>query len=117
MVFYDVIHADPEAPQPRSSGKDVSCRLMDRLSALGVEYHARVILLAQPQAPSSASDDAAVKDHLLACASRAGLTTVDLFPTIERLAASQREQLFHGHMTPEGNAVVAREIRAAIGMP
>jgi hypothetical protein len=114
MLFYNVIHADPDAPIPRIVGKDVACLLMNRLAELAKARNARVIVLAQPQAASYPPEDGVVKDHLLDCARRRGLATVDLFPVIEHLPPPPRAQLFQGHMTPEGNAVVARELVHAL---
>jgi len=95
-------------------GRDVACRLMQRLTALGRAHDARVIVVAQPQQPTATAEQRAIKDGVLACARANQLQTLDLFPVIDALPEGQRIALFPRHMSAEGNRLVATEIAASL---
>jgi hypothetical protein len=98
-------------------GDEVACLLMNRLAALAEERRTRVLLVAQPQAPSARPGDRERAAAVVACARKSGLPALDLFPMLDKLAPAQRVSLFHGHMTAEGNRVVAAELVTFLGSP
>lgn len=98
-------------------GAEVACALMDRLATLGRESGARVVVLAQPQRPLSTPDERALKDRVLACAARSGLLQLDVFPAVDAVPEDARHRLFKGHMTAEGNRLVAAEVHAFVSRP
>jgi hypothetical protein len=115
VVFYDFVHHDCAGDTVVGhSGEEVTCRLMDRLAAFGVERHARIVVMAQPQQASSSGSamDEGIAKRVIACAAARGLLTFDLFPVLAGVQAEEQAALFSGHMTAEGNAFVARELAA-----
>jgi len=91
-------------------GREVACRLMERLAALGRTRRAQLIVLAHPQQPTSPPEHHEIKDALLACARAQGLLALDLFPAIEALPEAQRVELFPRHLTAEGYRLVGSEL-------
>ena len=91
-------------------GREVACLLMKRLADLGRMRHARVVVLAQPQQPTATPEHLEIKSSVLECAAADHLSALDLFPVIESLPLERRKRLFHGHMTAEGNRLVAEEL-------
>lgn len=111
LAFSTSLHwQGPEVLRVHDQGRQVACRLMERLAALGRAHHARIIILAQPQQPSATSEQVEIKNGVLACAVANDLAVVDLFPVIDRLPLDQRERLFPRHMSVEGNRIVATEV-------
>jgi hypothetical protein len=86
-----------------------------QLAALGRSRGARIVVMAQPQEPSSPRDQVEIKDDMLACARRNDLATLDLFPVLDRMTPEQRAGLFDNHMTAGGNRVVAEELSRFLG--
>ena len=105
----------PDSQVVHHRGSEVACRLMERLAALGRARHARVIVLAQQQQSSAVAGERHTKDGVLACATANQLVTLDLFPVIDGIPAERRARLFNGHMTAEGNRLVASELARLIG--
>lgn len=91
-------------------GREVACRLMERLAALAKTSKRRVVILAQPGQPSATPDDLGIKNEVLSCAAQNQLAILDLFPVIEAQSPEQRATLFDRHMTAAGNRLVATEI-------
>jgi hypothetical protein len=100
----------PEKEVVHHDGKEVACRLMQRLAELGRAHGMSVLVLAQSQDASLEAGEAAIKDHVLGCARTAGLRTLDLFPLLMDVPDEQRAELFSGHMTAAGNRFVAAAI-------
>lgn len=105
----------PYAEVMHHRGEEVACRLMERLAALGQARRAQVIVLAQQQQPSTVEGERSTKDRVLACAQSNHLLTLDLFAVIDGVPTEQRARLFNGHMTAEGNRLVANELASLIG--
>jgi hypothetical protein len=115
LLFPTYLHwQGPEAVMVHDRSHDVACGLMQRLAAFGRAHRARVIILAHPQEPESAREDLDITHRVLACAQANDLPTVNLFPVFERLSPTQRTGLFAGHLTPEGNRLVATELAALL---
>jgi hypothetical protein len=111
LLFPRFLHWEgPESLSVHERGRDVACRLMDRLRALSAKHNISIVVLAQPQAPDPEPGHLELKDGVLACARAAGLRTLDLFPTIARLAPEERAKLFHRHMTVDGTRLVAAQL-------
>ena len=111
VLFDQFMHWDgPAAEVVHDHGREVACLLMQRIATDVRAGTGRVLILAQPQAPEATPEHLQVKDFVLGCAAAAGLQVFDLFPIIERMPASQRQRLFDGHMTAEGNRVVATAV-------
>ncbi len=114
------LHWDGPDTVVHDRSREVACYLMERLAALARRTGARIVVLAQPQQPVASDEHLQIKDHVLACAARNGLPTVDLFPVIYGIPDAERATLFHGHMTAAGNEVVARRLvdaLAGVGSP
>ena len=108
VLFDQFMHWDGPATQVvHQHGREVACLLMGRIATAVRASTARVLILAQPEAADATPEHLQVKNLVLGCAATAGLQVLDLFPIIERMPASQRQRLFDGHMTAEGNRVVA----------
>src|SRR5262245_25841308 len=111
IVFLAFEHSlDWEGPYVEAvhhRGPEVACRLMERLATLGRERKAQVVVLAQQQQADVPPGDLETKAALLACARANQLQTLDLFPVLAAIPADSRRRLFTGHMTPEGNRLVA----------
>ena len=110
LLVPEFLHWEGPDTMVHQRGIEVACLLMDRLSAL--DRAARVVVLAQPQQATARPGDLGVTRDVLACAKANDLLALDLFPIVERLQLAQRERLFDGHMTAEGNRLVARELAA-----
>lgn len=94
-------------------GDKIACLLMGKLKELGLSTKTKVILLAQypPAPPKKEADQSA---RLLKCASDSGIDVLDLFQTqldIKTNRPDEFSRMFKGHMSPEGNNFVAREIK------
>lgn len=100
----------PYEEAAHTHGREVACALMARLAAFATARGISVVVLAQPQQPSETAEHLELKDGVLACARAAGLPALDLFPAIAALPSDRREALFHGHMTPAGNQLVAESL-------
>jgi len=100
----------PEQMAAHQRGREVACRLMQRLVTLGETRHAQIVVVAQPQQPTATAEQRELKDGLLTCAAAAHVLAVDLFPPLDRLSPEQRAQLFERHMTAAGNRFVATEL-------
>lgn len=109
-LFSRYLHWDGPDTFAHHHGTEVACLLMNRLARFGRQRHVRIVVLAQPQQATSRPEQSQLAERVLDCASRENLSALDLFPAINRLRASQREALFHGHMTPRGNRLVAVEL-------
>lgn len=111
LFFAKSLHWEgPEAMVVHRQGREVACRLMERLAAFAKARKATVVVLAQAQVPDALPEHLEIKDGLLACAKANRLRALDLFPVIESLSSEQRQALFDGHMTVEGNRLVATEL-------
>jgi hypothetical protein len=114
-------------------GKEVACLLMTRLANLQEKSGARVVVVAYPQRPAlnaaenswyesiealgqdvPLQEEISIKDTVLACASRAGLDKLDLFPVFGKLGLDERRALYSYHFSPAGNRFVAREVATHI---
>ena len=91
-------------------GREVACRLMERLAALGRARHARIVVLAQPQVPDAPPEHLETTSGVIKCAESNHLAALDLLPIIGRLPPEQRTRLFPRHMSAEGNRLVATEL-------
>lgn len=111
VLFPTALHWEgPESVVAHRQGREVACRLMGRLAALGRKHRARVVVLAQPQQANASVEHLEIKDGLLACARENGLLTLDLFPVIAGLPPEKRAALFPRHMNVEGNRIVGTEL-------
>jgi hypothetical protein len=102
----------PESVTVHARGRDVACRLMDRLRTFAGARNIRIVVLAQPQASAPEAEHLELKEGVLACARADGLPTLDLFPIVAGLPPKERAKLFDRHMTVEGNRLVAAELFA-----
>ncbi len=111
-------YVDAVAASPDGAGDEISCRLMRRLAEIGVP----VLMVAQYGRLTWDADDVDRQadhrrsQHVLACAARAGLATLDTFDPVGRaLTAEGKDALYRGvHHTPQGNRLVATAIAEAI---
>jgi lysophospholipase L1-like esterase len=100
---------------------NVSCRLLERLKAkTDVEYVALYLVMQYgPNLVIPLDDEPGYAAGVLACARAAGITTIDTWSALH--AVRQRDALQtmynvdrargqYGHMSPEGNALIARMI-------
>jgi hypothetical protein len=98
---------------PRGEGEKLACPLLKRLAAIGVpvlvvaEYDPYHWQDANWRAVTRKTDDA-----VLACASAAGLATLDLFPTIDEAVRTQGLWTIfrRAHPAPPGTELAARRI-------
>jgi lysophospholipase L1-like esterase len=97
--------------------RQVACALMGRLAALARERGAQVVVVAHPQQPGSPPDHVELTAGVLQCARAHGLTALDLFPAFAALPPDQEATLFHGHLSPQGNELVAAELAAVLAPP
>jgi hypothetical protein len=104
----------PRELRVHDRGAEVACLLMERLRQLGEARSARVVVVAHPQEPQSATADVHMKDRVLACARDSGLRILDLFPVFDALSSEQRSRLFDRHLTVEGYRLIATEVAAAL---
>jgi hypothetical protein len=126
-LFHDVLRGDGPDTFEHHRGDEVACLLLDRLTMLGRERGATVVLLAQPQTPFPADPryptdpgdprpDAELASIVIACAERRALPLVNAISAVAALPAARRDTLFggQGHNTPEGNRVIAEIVREAL---
>ena len=109
LFEHSLVWEGPAEERVHGDGREVACRLMQRLADVGRAHRARVLVLAQSQALPDAAD-VPIKDGVLACARANGLLTLDLFPVLGEVPEEERKKLFRGHMTPAGNLLVAKEL-------
>lgn len=93
---------------------EVSCLLMERLGRLRRDARVQVLAVGLPGAADDPFRDEVAT--LLACARRGGAATLDLYPVLAEPDAGTGDgtPLFFGHLTPAGNARVARHVAEAI---
>ena len=107
---------DEEGPQfvrVHNRGREVACLLMGRLRALGVSNSTRILVVGQPQVPDETPENLETNHGILECAKRNNLDALNLCLVLQALPDAARRDLYfpnHGHMTPAGNALVAKEI-------
>jgi hypothetical protein len=102
---------------PRGEGEKLACPLFKRLAAIGVP-----VLVVAEYDPFHWQDDswrtvtAKIDNAVLACASAAGLATLDLFPTIDEGVAKQGLWTIYrrAHPAPAGTELAARRIAAEL---
>ena len=118
FLFPTALHWEgPEALVVHHQGREVACRLMERLAALGRKHAAAVVVMAHPQQLTPTPDERAITDAVLACAAAANVQVVDLFPLFDALPQAERERLFDRHFTPEGYHLVGAELARRIAGP
>lgn len=99
----------------------VSCRLMARFAALVKRAHADALVVALPEpgvfldAKAAAGQHEALT-HVLGCAARAGLPTLDTLAAFEKENVGRDLDAYYAlhHFTDRGGAVAARAIAAAL---
>jgi hypothetical protein len=102
---------------PRGEGMKLACPLFRRLAAIGVP-----VLVVAEYDPYHWQDDAwrsetrKVDDAVLACASAAGLATLDLFAAIDEGVRAQGLWTIYrrAHPAPPGTEIAARRIAAEL---
>lgn len=126
VLFDKVLHAldwhykwyiDDERALPHHAGEKLACPLMKRLAALGVPT-----LVVAEYDPYHWKDDGyravtrRADDLVLACATAAGLATLDLFPTMDEAVRAQGLGAIyrHHHPAPVGAEITARRIAAEL---
>jgi hypothetical protein len=115
LLFPAFLHwQGPRERQVHRQGREVACELMARLAAFARQHGVRALVVAYPQEPSSAADDVATKDAVLACARAQQLPVLDLFPAFDALPSDERARLFDRHYTIAGNALVADHLATAL---
>jgi lysophospholipase L1-like esterase len=99
----------------------VSCRLMDRFSALVKREHANALVVALPEQGVFFDAKAAAGQHealteVLGCAAKAGLPTLDTFAAFEKENVGRDIDTYYTmmHFTERGGALAARSIAAAL---
>jgi hypothetical protein len=99
----------------------VSCRLMNRFSALVKREHANALVVALPEqgvffdAKGAAGQHEALTE-VLGCAAKAGLPTLDTFAAFEKENVGRDIDTYYTmmHFTDRGGAIAARSIAAAL---
>lgn len=104
----------PRERYAHHQGREVACRLMERLAGLAGARPIRVVVVAYPQEPTSLPEDTATKDAVLACARANHLLVLDLFPAFEAGSPQDRERRFDRHFSVEGNRLVGTEVAALL---
>ncbi len=104
-----------------TDGDEVSCRLMTRLGALTRKLEARGIVVAlyedQPWRDAAvAAADRKRSQHLLDCATRAGLEARDSWAALHAAGADSKTDTLYvnHHFTRAGNEVVAKLVATAL---
>jgi hypothetical protein len=99
----------------------VSCRLMERFSALVKRERANALVVALPEQGVFLDAKAAAGQHealtaVLGCAAKAGLPTLNTLAAFEKENAGRDIDTYYGmmHFTDRGNALAARAIAAAL---
>jgi hypothetical protein len=102
---------------PRGTGMTLACPLLKRLAAIGVP----VLVVAEYdpyhwQDESWRAETRKVDDAVLACASAAGLATLDLFAAIDEGVRQQGLWTIYrrGHPAPPGTEIAAQRIAAEL---
>jgi hypothetical protein len=126
-LFHYGLRSDGPDTFEHHRGDEVACLLLDRLTALGRERGATVVLLAQPQTPlptdarypadpGDPRSDAELAAIVIACAKQRRLEVVDAIAAVAALPAARRAELFRGkgHNSPEGNRLIAEIVRAGL---
>jgi hypothetical protein len=126
-LFHDALRSDGPDTFEHHRGDEVACLLLDRLTALGRERGAAVVVVAQPQTPSPTDarypadpgdprSDAELASVVIGCAERSHVPVVDAIAAMQSLPPARREALFRGkgHNSPEGNRYIAEIVRAAL---
>ncbi len=105
---------------PRGTGERISCLLTARLAELQKSSGAKLLLVAEYDPvvwddPRFAAEQRRLTAGLLACGRRNGLATLD---TYEAMAAAPRPRDLYvlWHMNAAGNALIARQVAAALGL-
>jgi len=103
-----------------STGADaaaVSCRLMDRFAALARRHNVKALVVALPQYlgwsdPVDATAEHGIVSGVLACASKAGLPTLDGLQPFQKEGVGRDPNAYYVqyHFTARGNALAARSI-------
>jgi hypothetical protein len=104
--------------QDEKAANKVACALLHELEGLTKSYGSDLIVVLEH---GEAFSESATDKEVLNCVSEAPMHVLDLGPALSRLKANNRsryDRLYysyydshhHGHMTPEGNEFVAREI-------
>lgn len=110
-------HIDDERALPRHAGEKLVCPLLRRLAALGVP-----VLVVAEYDPFHWLDDGYrsvtrhADDLVLACATAAGLATLDLFDTIDEAVRTRGLRTIYRqhHPAPAGTEITARRIAAEL---
>jgi lysophospholipase L1-like esterase len=99
----------------------VSCRLMERFSALVKRKRANALVVALPEQGVFFDAQAAAGQHealtkVLGCAAKAGLPTLNAFAAFEKENVGGDIDTYYAmmHFTDRGNALAARAIAAAL---
>ena len=105
----------------------ISCRLMERLARLRDEHRVRVIVAMQYGAGESVAQEPPwYGPRVLECARGHGLSTVDAYPPLHALSAQDAGRFNRlwlneggqlGHMSAEGNRLVAAFFRDVLARP
>ncbi len=103
---------------PAGRGEEIACRLMKRLSGLGVP----VLVVAQYERAMWHGDgtfnlaERRQSEALLQCAGRAGLAPLDLFESLQQVVRTRGVSALYGaeHHNAEGNRFVAEAISRAL---
>lgn len=105
---------------PRGSGEALACPLMQKLSALGVPtlvvgLYAPLVWRMEPR-PAWIVEEIRQTRAVLACATKAGLGTLDTYETIDRgmKELGKDEFFFNFHVSAEGNRRIAAAIADAL---
>ncbi len=105
---------------PRGSGEALACPLMQRLSGLGIPtlvvgLYAPPVWGLEPR-PQWILEEIRQTRAVLACATQAGLGTLDTYETIDRVmkGPKKKEFFFNFHVSGEGNRQIAAAIADAI---
>jgi len=115
LLFARQLHwQGPYVEQAHTQGRAVACALMARLADFGRARDIRVVVLVHPQEPESSAEQRDIAVALTACAAANRLTVVDLFPAFDAQTPAERTALFDGHLTPDGNRLVATALARAL---
>jgi hypothetical protein len=109
---------------PNETGVTISCGLMDRLAELRQRFGARpVVIMQYGAAEAEGAPPPWYGPPVLACARARGFAVVDTYGPLHELAKTDRERFVAlwlneggqlGHMSPAGNAFIARLIADTI---
>ncbi|MGH7786335.1 MAG: SGNH/GDSL hydrolase family protein [Candidatus Binatia bacterium] len=115
LVFARQLHwPGPYIQQAHTQGRAVACALIARLADFGRAHDIRVVVVIHPQEPESSPEQRNVAVALAACAEANRLTVVDLFPAFDAETSVARATLFDGHLTADGNRLVATALARAL---